>query len=395
MSENITPRVLHIGKFLPPVPGGMEAYLGDLLRGSMSHGLEVGAVIHGKKGYPDPSSSDFGGAKVYTVPAYGQILYVPMAPSFIFALRSAIRDFRPNVLHVHMPNVAALWTLLIAELRRLPIVVHWHADVEFRAIPAWGRVALPIYRLFEKALLRKAHRIIVTSRPYLESSSPLRGFREKSVVLPLFVDPSRLTATPPNNSSSDVESLDRPLRILAVGRLTYYKGFDVLLKAIATVNQVTLTLIGEGEEYHRLKMLSAALRLGCRVRFLGVATREELIARYAEADVVCLPSIDRSEAFGLALLEAGIFGVQGVVSNINGSGLPWLASQLEGAIVAPSDPVALAAEIHSMADKRPTMKDRAIISARALSLTKNWMENNINQLTEVYRECLSTPAQNA
>jgi glycosyltransferase involved in cell wall biosynthesis len=386
-------RVLHIGKYLPPVPGGMESYLGDLLRLSAGRGIVAGALVHQKPTYATPNPKDFGGAYVAAVKTLGQWLYVPLAPTFGRGLKRAIRDFQPNVLHIHLPNMAAFVALFAAEARRLPWVIHWHADVAPEALPAWGRVVLPVYRLLEKMLLRKARWIIATSQPYLESSSSLQPFREKTAVLPLFIDPSRLTAgMTPAAITLELESPRNPLRILAVGRLTYYKGFDVLLRALVGTDEgVTLTLVGEGDQAARLKALSASLGLNERVRFLGAATQAELIAEYADTDLFCLPSIDRSEAFGLVLLEASMFGAAIIASNVHGSGLPWLATQLGGTITPAGNSVVLAEAINRFRCQQRTPATRADTRLRAEALSKKWMENSVTCLAQVYNECLLEP----
>jgi len=394
VSETGQPRVLHIGKYLPPVPGGMESYLGDLLRLSAERGIVAGALVHERPTYPPPNPSFFGGAYVATVKTLGQWMYVPLSPTFGRGLRRAIREFRPNVLHIHMPNVASFVALFAAEARHLPWVIHWHADVERQALPAWGRVVLPIYRVLEKILLRKAHRIIATSQPYLDSSLSLQPFREKAAVLPLFIDPSRLTSaiTPAVINSARLKSPRNPVRILAVGRLTYYKGFDVLLRALAeTDNGATLTLVGDGDQAPRLKALSTSLGLNDRVRFVGAATQAELIAEYADADLFCLPSIDRSEAFGLVLLEASMFGTAVIASDVRGSGLPWLATQLGGTVVPSGDSGALAEAINRFRCQQSTPAARAAAQKRSESLSKKWMENSVTCLTRVYDACLLEP----
>ena len=99
------------------------------------------------------------------------------------------------------------------------------------------------------------------------------------------------------------------LRILAVGRLSYFKGIDVLLRAIADVAETSLVVIGDGECRSALEQQARSLGIEARVQFTGrvdmdAAGEMALRAAYENADVFCLPSTDRAESFGLVLLEA-------------------------------------------------------------------------------------------
>ncbi len=338
MSENHQPRVLHIGKYLPPVPGGIETYLGDLLRVSMRHGLEVGAVVHGKKGYPDPNPADFGGAKIYTVPTYGQVLYAPVAPMFPWVLRRAIKEFKPNILHMHVPNTSAFWALFIPEARKIPWVLNWHADVDVGRMSIAMGVAYSAYKLFENELLRKSQLVVTTSQEYLSASKPLRPWRSKCQVIPLGIDHERMIKPTVDQVKQAKDLWPRPseTRFLAVGRLAYYKGYDSLIRAFAQTTEGSLVIVGDGEMKAKLSQLILALKLGDRVALAGGLPSQELSAFYAAADVFCMTSSDRSEAFGVVLLEAAYYRCRIVALEILGSGVGSVVDRLGGLVLSTS-----------------------------------------------------------
>jgi glycosyltransferase involved in cell wall biosynthesis len=337
VSEQRPLRVLHIGKYLPPVPGGIETYLGDLLRVSMRHGLKVGAVVHGKKGYPDPNPADFGGAKIYAVPTYGQVLYAPVAPMFPWALRKAIREFKPDVLHMHVPNTSAFWALFIPEARKIPWVLHWHADVEFPEQSLWVRTALAGYQFFERRLLRSVRMVITTSDDYLDGSSALSSYRAKCRSIPLGLDLKRLDSAGIRKLGHLNRYWKKPSepRFLAVGRLVPYKGFNFLIEAMAKISRGSLLIIGDGPERDSLIATTRRLNLESRIDIFSTVEEERVLAFIASCDVLCLPSIDRREAFGLVLLEASAFGKSIVASAIDGSGVTWAAAQCGRAVMTP------------------------------------------------------------
>src|SRR5690554_1539540 len=165
-------RILHVGKFHPPHAGGMEVLLADLVAAQRARGDEVAVLVHGTPLPDDPPW-------LRRVPVLCQLVYAPLAPAFPFALRRLLREFEPQVLHLHMPNPSAFGALLFAAASRVPWVVHWHSDVVAAKGPTRLSLAYRLYRPFEQLLLARAARVIATSPPYLEASEALRRWRDK------------------------------------------------------------------------------------------------------------------------------------------------------------------------------------------------------------------------
>jgi len=341
-------RVLHVGKYFPPATGGMERFLGDLVKAQRAAGDEVTVVVHEHSRRParDPDW-------LVRCPVWLRVFFAPLSPAFPFLLSRAIREHRPQVLHIHLPNLSAFWALLLPSARRVPWVVHWHADVELSRRTL--RVAYPHYHMFERAVLERAEVVIVSSREYLAASAPLRSWRDKCQVIPLGVDRQRL----PDIDPSDAKPLWRGegLRLLAVGRLTYYKGFETLIRAVAGDPQMDLVIVGEGEERPRLERLIADARQRPHARLLGELDDPSLLRLMASCDVFCLPSCERTEAFGIVLVEAMRYGKPLLVSDIPGSGVRWVARTGHNAVSVPSGDVeawraALAALATSPAERQ-------------------------------------------
>ncbi len=327
-------RILHIGKFYPPVPGGMERFLGDLVDAQRAAGDEVAALVH-SDGRVDPRGD---APWLMRCPVWMQLAFVPIAPLFAVWLHRAIRQFKPDVLHIHVPNLSGFWALLLPSARRLPWVVHWHSDVEPSKFKPLLRIAYPHYRIFEYALLERSECIVVTSPVYLEASEPLRAWRAKCHVVPLAVSPARL----PEMAPGDVSDLwpGNGLRVLSIGRFSYYKGFDTLVRAVVDDPGKQLVIVGDGEERARLDGLLAQAGHPAHVRLPGVADDLTCNRLLASCDVFCLPSRERTEAFGLVLLEAMRYAKPLLVSDLPGSGITWVARNGQNAVLAPPDDVA-------------------------------------------------------
>jgi rhamnosyl/mannosyltransferase len=139
------------------------------------------------------------------------------------------------------------------------------------------------------------------------------------------------------------------LRVLAIGRLTYYKGHEVLIRAISRLPEVGCLIVGAGEKRSSLLDLSRSLEVTDRVQLLGFRSERVLRALLASCDVVCLPSLERTEAFGLVLLEAMRFSKPVVVSDIPGSGAGWLVRRAgHGLLTPPGDAQALASALSQL-----------------------------------------------
>ena len=113
-------------------------------------------------------------------------------------------------------------------------------------------------------------------------------------------------------------------------------------------------MIGRGECERTLRALARERGLGGRVAFAGELDDATLAAAYAAADAFVLPSLDRSESFGLVLLEAMRAGLAVVASAIPGSGVGTIVVDGEtGLLVAPGDAQALSRSISRLRDDAP------------------------------------------
>ncbi len=376
-------RVLHLGKFYPPHPGGMESFVRDLATAQAASGDEVLFLGHAPAHQPT-SRRDDDNPRLWLARAPWTLSYAPLAPALPLLFLEALRRFRPEVIHVHAPNPAAFWPLLFAAGR--PLVIQWQADVEFPP----GRTPWPplmaVWRGLESRLLTMARRIVASSPPYLAASPALAPHAHKALAIPLGLDTERL-GFPTPEALARVEALwpQSGVRILAVGRLAHYKGFGVLLRALAAVPDSSLVLVGEGEERAALESLRRELGLAGRVVLAGGIPNDVLAGLYATCDLFCLPSLDRSEAFGMVLLEAMNAGKSCVVTDIPGSGPAWVVRHGEsGLVVPPGDAPALGRALSELAGD-PGMRERFGRAGRQRFLEHFQIDAVAGKWRELYR----------
>jgi glycosyltransferase involved in cell wall biosynthesis len=353
-------KVLHIGKFFPPFNGGVENYMLDAMTALERHGIETTALVHNHtmsfRTIDEIFTFGKVSLKVVRVGRFAQLLYTPISPAFPWYLRRLIKSFKPDVLHLHLPNPSAFWVLGLISARRIPWVLHWHSDVIVLSQKWHIKLLYYLYRLFERFLLKTAKAIVVTSQPYRDSSETLRPWAWKCHVVPLGVDvekfgseagsinsPIEVNYTSGGQAISQSESIaNHRLRVLAVGRLTYYKGFRYLIEAAAKTTNIQVNLVGHGQQANYLKKLTTSLGLQDRVTFHDSLNDRELAQQMLLCDCLCLPSIERTEAFGLVLLEAMYFSKATVIGDVPGSGMGWVVDDgVTGIKVNPCDAGAL------------------------------------------------------
>lgn len=382
-------RVLHLGKFFPPHPGGIERFVADLAAAQAAQGMAVRVLAHAEPGIWRSRHFRADDVDVDLAACHGQFLYAPVSPAFPRLLARAIREFKPDLLHIHMPNTSAFWTLLSPATRRLPWVVHWHADIPLDSRRRTLRMAYRLYKPWEQALLRRARAAIATSQAYADSSAALSPWQEKVHVIVL-----GLPDAPASDSANSTLWPALGLRLLAVGRLSYFKGFDVLLRALAQVSEASLVLIGGGECDMSLRALARELGVESRVRFVGrldmdAAGQALLDSAYASADVFCLPSTERAESFGLVLLEAMRAGLPAIASDIPGSGVGFVVRDGEtGLFVPPNDAEALAAAIRRFA-KDADLRRRLGDAGRQRFESEFTLDQVTPRVTALYRRILA------
>ncbi|MDZ7839277.1 MAG: glycosyltransferase [Gammaproteobacteria bacterium] len=371
LTDRRTP-VLHVGKYFPPFSGGMENFLADLLRALVREGINAQALVHDHrprlragatresingmepKGFQDSQPDTI---RVYRASSFGRVLYTPVSPQFPFCLNQVIRAERPRILHFHLPNPSVFWAMALPAARRIPWIVHWHSDVVPSEVDRRMKLVYPVYRQLEQRLLDRATAVVVSSQPYLETSKALAVWRHKCRVTPLGLDPARIPEVSDDALREAEKSWgDASFRILSVGRLTYYKGFEYLVKAMEDLAAFRALIVGEGEHRSVVEKAISESRLNKRVVLAGHQPPESLHALMQTCHCVCLPSIERTEAFGMVLLEAMAHRKPAVVCDIYGSGVSWVVRDGEtGIVVPPADPAALAEAFRALAADRESL----------------------------------------
>jgi len=375
-------RILHLGKYYAPERGGIESYTQALCEWTAARGHAVAALVHQRPGIRRTTRDTVNGIDVRRVACIAAPVYTPISPTYPFELSRALGELAPDVLHLHLPNPSCFALLASAHARRIPWVVHWHSDIPPDA-PDWRlRIGYRVYKPFEQGLLKRAAAVVATSAAYLNASVALAPWRAKARVIALGAGD---VALPPPRR--DLWPDGDGVRWLAVGRLSHYKGLDVLLRALADVPDARLAIIGEGECANLLRATAAECGVAGRVNFAGSVDDATLLSADAAADAFVLPSLNRGEAFGLVLLEAMRARLPVVASAIPGSGIGEVVDAGEtGVLVPPGDAKALASALARLRDA--DLRARMGARGRARYEDRFTLERSAQRWLQVYGNAL-------
>lgn len=333
-------KILHLGKYYPPHFGGIERVNYDLVESINQQGICTDVLCFNDNTislYEDGKYKIYRAAKLFTLRS------TPFSISLVKILKRIHQNY--DIIHLHLPNPMGAIALQLVN-HKGKIIIHWHSDIIRQ------KILKKLYSPFQKSLLKRADRIIVTSPPYLEGSEDLRDFRNKCVVIPIGIntpdlpDESRLRALRKEYSKKKI--------IFSLGRLIYYKGFNYLIDAAKELPDNYLILIGGTGELHDELLEQIKLnRLESRVKLLGNVLANEITSYFELCDLYCLSSCERSEAFGIVQIEAMSFGKPIVSTSIPYSGVSWINEDgSTGLIVPPKNSKALAEAIQTIISDR-------------------------------------------
>ena len=310
--------------------GGPAWQVSVLTRGLDEHRFEsrlvVGDVGEGEADFIALRDPDLPALKI---PALGRSVRFGDDLRAFVAIRRAIRDYRPDIVHTHTAKAGVLGRLAAATCR-VPVRVHtFHGHVLHGYFKRW---VTRLVRIVEGLLARRTTALVaVGERVRDELLGAGIGRSDQYVVIPPGV---ALEARPDRVSARNGLGLplNRPL-VLFVGRLTAVKRPDRLIEAMALVldtrPDAVLAIAGEGELLEETR--SRAEPLGESVRFLG--WQRDIAGLYAAADCMVLTS--DNEGMPVTLIEAAMAGVPSVTTDV-GSAREVVLDGVTGLVVAPS-----------------------------------------------------------
>lgn len=332
-------RVLHVGKFYPPHPGGMETHLQSLCGELKSHlNVEVVVANDGRR----TKAGVIDGISVTRVGTVLNLAAAPVCPD----LSRKIRQAKADLVHIHLPHPTAILAYLRSG-HRGRLIFTYHSDIIRQKV--LSKAFWPVLR----HALNLADAIIVASPNYVEASPVLQRFKEKCRIIPFGIPTEEFDRVNANEVAKLRQQFG-PRIVLGVGRLVYYKGFEYLIRAMLNIKG-HLLIIGSGPLREKLEREIQNCGVSDRVTML--TNIKDVAPYYHATDVFALSSVARSEAFGLVQLEAMACG-KPVVNTQLDSGVPFVSvNGVTGITVPPKEVEALSNAINTLLDD-PILRER-------------------------------------
>lgn len=368
--------VLQVGKFYPPHMGGIETHL-QVLCAELKDFVALRVVVANDGRRQTESVVD--GVRVCRLATLFNINSTPMCRR----MAHEIRNTRADIVHIHLPNPMALVSYL-ASGQKQSLVLTWHSDVLRQKV--LRKALLPL----EIQALRRCAACIVTSESYRDSSPILEKYKHLCRIVPYGIQLHRFQVLDKQEVARLHDQYSGRI-ILGVGRLVYYKGFEYLIRAMKHI-QGHLLLVGDGPLRDDLENEARRLGLMNRIFFLGEIQNEQLAPYLHAANVFVLPSVARTEAFGIVQLEAMACETPVVNTSIE-SGVPFVSLDGEtGLTVAPCDSLALANAINRLLTDADLRKRYGQAAARRVQ-QKFTAQRMAKDILNLYREILLEHSQ--
>jgi glycosyltransferase involved in cell wall biosynthesis len=334
--------IVQTNKAYHPKVGGIETTITTLSEGLVAnYNVSVFSLICNDRISLKTIEKNIKGVQVKYLPTYGFIASLPLSPGYFKSLSSLSGD----VLHIHEPfPLADLALHFLPKIRKRfeRIVVSWHSDIVRQK---W---VLSFYGKYIHDFLRIVDRIIVSNPNIIQNSTYLPLYEKKCEVIPIGVNLDWASS----GCDSDKVNIKIPLNkkplILFVGRLVYYKGIEYLLDSMSLVKNANLVIIGSGPLSQKLNEKIIELQLNSNVKIIPEVDEQILQDYYKFCDMLVLPSVEKSETYGIVQIEAMACGKPVICTEL-GTGTTFINRDgVTGIVVPPRDPKLLADAINTL-----------------------------------------------
>lgn len=307
------------------------------------------------------------------IEANGAVSNLALFPEAVSTLRRELASGRYDVVHVHEPVVPIVSWDALCSTSEVPLVGTFHTYSHNALTNGAARFVGAARRM------NRLHARIAVSEA--AAWTALRFFGGRYRIIPNGVHLPPQPSAPPTAAGG-------PLRILFIGQAVQRKGLPVLLKAFEALREqipATLTLVGAEKEQVEPLLLD-----GGGVSALGKVSEEQKAQALLEADVLCAPSL-RGESFGMILTEAFAASTPVIASDITGY-RDVVCDGVDGDLVPPGDPIALAEALRSFA-LNPARREAMALAARERAQRFVWPQV-ATEVVQTYEQAIEVAAPN-
>ena len=344
-------RILTVLTYYRPHTSGLTIYTERLAKALAKRGHDL--TVFTTQYQPDlPVEEVRDGVRIIRVPVAFRVSKGVIAPSFGRMATRLVRQH--DVVHLHLPQFDAPGVALRAQLMGKPAVLTYHCDLSLPRGPFNFIVNQVVHGMNHLAAML-ADNIVTYTQDYADHSPFLSRYKKKLRVIP----PPVVLPVPANGAVNQFAVENQLLEshpvIGMAARLATEKGVEILLNALPEIltyyprAKVLFAgqyqdVLGEKDYYNFLMPRIEQYQKQGNWQFLGVLSPQEMAAFYPNLDVLVVPSLNSTEAFGLVQIEAMMNGVACVASSLPGVRQPVRMTGM-GQVVPIGDSAALAKSI--------------------------------------------------
>jgi glycosyltransferase involved in cell wall biosynthesis len=344
-------RILIVLTYYRPHTSGLTIYAERLAKALVRRGHRV-TVLTSRYLDELPSEEIQDGVRVIRAPVLFRVSKGVVMPTFgLLADRLVLEN---DVIQLHLPQFDAAGVALRGRMLKKPTVITYHCDLLMPpGLLSW--LANQGVRIMNNLAAVSTHRIVTYTRDYAEHSSYLNRYLNKlQVISPPVELPEISSDTVSAFAVKNNPQNHRPVIGMAA-RFATEKGVEVLLDAMPPLLEAYpnamvefagpyQNIMGEEAYFERLYPRIKQYEDDGHWKFLGMLNPAQMAAFYPNIDVLVLPSLNSTEAFGLVQIESMINGVPTVASDLPGVRQPVMRHGM-GKIIPIGDSNALAAAL--------------------------------------------------
>lgn len=371
-------KVLCFGRFYDEIPGGMQTHVAYLFE-ALKNKVEFVHLVPSR----DWTKAQFllHNQPVIRTSSLNIDGSLAISPSLITKAIKLHKKYQFDLIHLHFPDpMSHIASLALPS--DIPRIISWHADITRQ------KILKHVYHPLLKKAIKQAAAIIVATPAHLTHSPDLSTLhKSKTSIIHYGFNLDKITA--PHSATENIITRFPGIRIFALGRHVYYKGFDILIKTAHQLPINTHILIGGiGPLTENWKSLVEREGLSKRIHFLGFIPNELLPAYYQACDIFCLPATSPAEAFGIVQVEAMAAGKPVVSTRLN-NGVDFVNQHgITGLTVEPNDVNDLANALNKLlAD--PLLRQQLGENARFRAFNDFSLEVMGKKTLELYQQVIA------
>lgn len=318
-------KILIVLTYYRPHTSGLTIYAERLANALVKRGHQV-TVLTSQFEKTLPKNEVLKGVKIVRVPVLFRLSKGVIMPSFGYMATKLVLEH--DVIQLHLPQFDAAGVALRGRLFKKPTIITYHCDLIMPSgfLPWMANKAVHIMNNLAAIF---AHKIVTYTKDYAENSKYLnRYLRKLEVILPPVILPEVEEENIKSFENENNPQKKAPVIGMAV-RFATEKGVEVLLNALPEVLKEFpealvqfagpyANIIGEEEYFKRLIPIIRKYEESGNWKFVGILSPEQMSAYYPNLDLLVLPSLNSTEAFGLVQIEAMMNGTPCVASNLPG-----------------------------------------------------------------------------